>query len=288
MSALSASMLMSNIVTHGIITTIAGTGTYGNGADGSPATSRNLSGPCGVAVDSVGNVYIADSAGQLVRKVSGTNLTTIAGTGSQGTGSNGPATACALKFPSGVAVDSTGNVYIADSGNHRVMKVSGGNITVIAGTGSSGNGTDGLATACELTNPYGVAVDSVGNVYIADSQNNRVRKVSGTTITTIAGTGVQGNGPDGGLATECKLSGPYGVAVDAVGDIYIADTNNYRVRKVSGTTITTIAGTGGWGNGPDGGLATACVLATTNGVAVDSAGNVYISDYDYPKVRKVS
>ena len=277
----------------GTITTIAGTGEFGFSGDGGPAVRAALYFPSGVAVDGAGNLYIADTSNHRIRKVDATGtITTIAGTGERGFGGDeGPATTARLTFPRGVAVDGAGNLYIADTSNHRIRKVDAtGTITTIAGTGERGFGGDeGPATTARLTFPLGVAVDSAGGLYIADTYNHRIRKVDSTgTITTIAGTGEFGFGGDGGPAVEAGLRNPYGVAVDGAGNLYIADTDNHRIRKVDSTgTITTVAGTGERGFGGDGGPATAAQLAPPAGVAVDGAGNLYIADRGNHRIRKV-
>ena len=222
----------------GTITTITGTGEVGFSGDGGPAVEAELRNPYGVAVDSAGNVYIADTGNQRIRKVDSTGtITTITGTGEVGfSGDGGPAVEAELRSPRGVAVDSAGNVYIADVSDRRIRKVdSTGTITTIAGTGEVGfSGDGGPAVEAELRSPRGVAVDSAGNVYIADSIDHRIRKVDSTgTITTIAGTGEFGFSGDGGLAAAARLSFPYGVAVDSVGNLYIADTLNRRIRKLT-------------------------------------------------------
>jgi sugar lactone lactonase YvrE len=220
-------------------------------------------------------------------------------------GDGGPAITARLNSPSGVAVDDKGNVYIADTQNHRVRKVNpGGTITTFAGrsrvpslSGGGLSGDGGPAISAELNSPLGVAVDGQGNVYIADTQNHRVRKVNpGGTITTIAGTGSGalpanqgGFSGDGGPATAAQLSGPRGVAVDGQGNVYIADYYNNRVRKVNpGGTITTIAGTGVRGDFGDGGNAISAQLDGPTGVAVDGKGNVYVVDHGNDRLRKVS
>ena len=219
-------------------------------------------------------------------------ITTIAGSGKQGfSGDGGPAVAAQLRSAYEVAVDRQGNVYIADYDNYRVRKVSpGGTITTFAGTGTEGfSGDGGPATSARLNAPIGIAVDGQGNVYIADFNNARVRKVNpGGTITTFAGTGVPGFSGDGGPATSARLYAPHGVAVDGQGNVYIADSYNQRVRKVSPAgTITTIAGTGRPGVSGDGGPATSAKMTYPRGVAADAQGNVYIFDGS-TRVRKVS
>ncbi len=230
----------------GTITSFAGTGIQGSSGDGGPATSARLLGPQGVAVDKQGNVYIVDGNADRVRKVdpAGT-ITTFAGTGLRGfSGDGGPATSARLNNPYGVAVDGSGNVYIADLQNFRVRKVNpGGTITTFAGGGSS-LGDGGPATSARVRNPHGVAVDGQGNVYIADRVDHRVRKVSPAgTISTFAGTGAGGFSGDGGAANSAQLFAPWGVAADGQGNVYIGDAQNYRVRKVTmGAALTVSVG----------------------------------------------
>src|SRR5271157_2726352 len=277
-------------VSGGTITTVAGNGTYGFSGDGGPATSASLGGPRGVAVDSAGNLYMAELFNDRIRKVSAGTISTVAGNGAyRYSGDGGPATSASLNYPSGVALDSAGNLYIADSSNNRIRGVAGGTITTIAGNGFENfSGDGGLATSASLSLPEGVAADSAGNLYIADSGNQRIRKVSGGTITTIAGNGMQGFSGDGGPATSASLTYPAGVAVDPAGNLYIADYYNNRIRKVSGGTITTVAGNGTLGYSGDGGPATSASLYWPQGVAVDSAGNLYIADTGNQRIRKVS
>jgi PKD repeat protein len=272
------------------ITTIAGTGVAGYSGDGGQATSTQLNFPLGVTVDAQGNVFVADTSNNRIRKISGGIITTIAGTGTAGfAGDGGQATSAQLNVPGGVAVDAQGNVYIADEDNHRVRKISGGIITTIAGNGVAGySGDGGQATSAQLNFPHGVTVDAQGNVFIVDTDNNRVRKVdSAGNITTVAGNGTAGFAGDGGQATSAELNFPRQVAVDAQGNLYIADTVNHRVRKVSGGIITTFAGNGVAGFSGDGGQATSAQLNFPRGVALDGAGNLYISE-DNSRIRKVS
>ena len=209
-------------------------------------------------------------------------ITTIAGNGVSTT----------LNRPSSVSFDSAGNLYIADSSNNRVRKMStNGTITTIAGTGVAGDSGDGgLATDARLNDPSSVCFDSAGNLYIADRSNNRIRKVdTNGTITTFAGTGASGYSGDGSLATSAQLKNPSSVYFDLVGNLYIADSSNYRVRKVSTNgTITTIAGTGVAGDSGDGGLATAAQLDFPFGMTLDLAGNLYITDFVRHRIRKVN
>ena len=276
----------------GIITTLAG---GGSGGDGVPATSAQLSYPMGVATDTNGKVYFTDNGNYKIRMVSSTGIiTTFAGTGTQGSnGDGGAATSAQLSYPIGVAVDNSSNVYVVDYGNSKIRMVSStGIITTFTGTGIQGsNGDGGAATSAQLYYPYGVAVDISGKVYIADSGNHKIRMVSSTgIITTIAGTRTEGSNGDGGAATSAQLYWPYGVAVDISGNVYIADCNNNKIRMVSSTgIITTFTGTGTRGRSGDGGTATSAQLYNPIGVAADGNGQrVYIADSGNNKIRLVT
>jgi sugar lactone lactonase YvrE len=200
------------------------------------------------------------------------------------------ATATVLARPGGVAFDTTGNLYIADTDDNLILQISPvGTLSTVAGTGEQGYfGDNGPAKNAVLDSPAGVAVDAAGAIYIADTHNNRIRKVASGTITTIAGTGAAGFSGDGGAATSAALNLPTAVAVDAAGNLYIADTNNHRIRKVSGTTITTVAGNGEQLYLNDGVEATQTGLDSPSGIAVDAAGNLYIGDTLNQRVRKVT
>lgn len=267
---------------------VAGNGSAGFGGDNGPAAKAQLRNPTGVAVDAGGNLYIADTDNNRVRKVSGGVITTVAGGGNM-LGDNGQATKAQLHNPTGVAVDAAGNVYIADSGDNRVRKVNAkGIISTVAGTGSptpSYGGDNGAATSAQLNNPYGVAVDAAGNLYIAELGDDRIRKVTGSVITTVVGNGTEGFGGDNGPATSAKLCNPYEVAVDAAGSLYIADFCNARIRKVANGTITTIAGAGTGGFAGDKGPAGEAQLTIPEGVAVDAAGRVFIADTGNDRIR---
>ncbi|HEY0593006.1 MAG TPA: hypothetical protein VGF40_14635, partial [Thermoanaerobaculia bacterium] len=276
--------------------------------DGRLAVVADLAYPTGVATDASGNLYIADWDNQRVRKVSASTgiITTVAGNGSAGfTGDGGPATAASLRDPMSVAIDASGNLYIADMGNKRIRKVgaASGIITTVAGSGSWGyDGDGGPATAASLANPTGVTIAPSGDIYFADAGNNRIRRVAAASgiITTVAGSGTNGYSGDGGPATlaALRLSGPDTssiyigqpptVVVDAAGTIYFSDTYNHRIRRVDGGgTIATIAGTGSSGFSGDGGPASAAALAEPTGLTLDGA-NLVIADADNNRIRRVA
>ncbi|MDB5099523.1 MAG: repeat containing protein [Cyanobacteria bacterium RYN_339] len=290
----SANNKVRKVTPGGIISTFAGTGTAGSAGDGGAATAAQLSGPGGVAADASGNLYIADTASNKIRKVTpGGIISTVAGTGVAGAaGDGGAATAAQLKSPTDVKLDAAGNLYIVDYANHKIRKVApGGTITTIAGTGTAGSAGDGgAATAAQLNLPYGAALDAAGAIYIADQANHKVRKIAaGGTISTLAGTGAPGATGDGGPATSALLTQPTAVAVDAAGNVYVTDTGTNVLRKIApGGTISAVAGTGTAGGSGDGGPAAAALLNSPTGLTVDAAGNLYISDYLTRKVRKLS
>ena len=273
------------------VSTVAGTGILGSTGDSGQAIAATVANPAAVAYDATGNLYLADAQNHVIREISKAGIiTVVAGTeATEGySGDNGPATSATLDSPTGVAVDANGNIFIADSHNHRIREVSSGTITTIAGTGTAGfSGDNGAATSAQLALPSAVAVDSTGNIYIADTNNQRIRKISGTTISTIAGDGEELFAGDGAAATAAVLDSPTGVAVDKSGNVYIADRHNQRIRMISGTTISTIAGSGTAGFSGDGATATAAQLFKPSGVSVDASGNVYIADTGNQRIREL-
>ncbi len=286
--------------TTGLITTVAGNGTAGFGGDGGVATAASLNSPWGVAVNSTGDLYIADTGNHRIRKVDATTglISTIAGTDTAGfSGDGGVSTAANLGFSPGVTIDDAGNLYIADTSNLRIRKVdmATGLISTVAGNGArgaNGKGDGGAATAASLDVFIDVAVDTAGNLYIAEQFGNRIRKVDVASgfITTVAGTGGWDSSGDGGAATAAGIVFPSSVAVDGVGNLYIASQLNHRIRKVTAATglISTVAGNGSPGFFGDGGTATAVGLAPPDNVAVDGVGNLYIAGADSNRIHKVT
>ncbi len=277
--------------------TLAGTGVDGFVGDGGPATEAVLSWPYGVAVGHDGSVYIADTYNDRVRRVlPDGSIVTVAGNGQAGfSGDGGPATDARLDDPYGIAVGTDGSLYIADTGNRRVREVGpDGMISTVAGrSGDDGiyeHGDGGPATQAWLTFPMDVTVGPDGRIYIADTDANRIRMVAPDgTITTLAGTGEGGDGGDGGPATGAQLNWPYGVTASADGSVYIADSGNNRIRRVTPDgTITTVAGTGEYGNAGDGGPATAAQLGWPASVALGPDGSLYITDNENNRVRRVT
>lgn len=280
------------VAVDGTITTIAGTGIAGYSGDNGPAAAAQLNNPFEVAVDDFGNVYIGDQTNSRVRKITpGGIITSVAGNGTQGySGDNDQATAARLTLPQGVRLDSAGNLYI--SGHSTVRKVgANGVITTVAGTGAQGySGDNGSATSAQLNNPAASALDSTGNLYIADNWNHRVRKVATSgIITTVAGTGVAGYSGDNGPATAAQLNYPVDLIVDRFDNIYIADQANHRIRKLTKDgRITTVAGTGTADYAGDGNAARTSRLNGPSGLAFDAAGNLYIADQGNSAVRMVA
>lgn len=274
--------------TDGDIDTVAGTGTAGYDPlqDGGPATSAQLDSPAGVGLTSAGNLIIGDTMNSCLREVASGNISTLTAKGDPG-----------FSKPSHIAMDSSGNVYIADKNNHRIRKLdTAGKVTTVAGTGTAGiSGDGGLATSAQLKMPEGVDVDTSGNIYIADKDNCRIRKVDAATqvISLVAGKpGASATCTyDGeGNADAKSLKKPHAVFVDASDNLYIADTDNHRIRKVVASTgvMSTVAGNGTAGYSGDGGAATSAQLNKPKGVAVDSSGNIYIADTDNHVIRKVN
>lgn len=286
------------VAPDGTITTLVGNGTAGPGGDGGPAISAQLNYPSGLALAANGDLYISDTKNHRIRRVdaSGT-IATVVGTGTEDSttegsnGDDGPALNAELDNPAGIALDNTGQLFIAETGSHRIRRVSAsGTITTIAGNGTKGfSGDNNLATGAQLNSPSTVAVDNQGNVYFSDSLNMRVRRVDpSAVITTVAGSG-QPFGPmgDNGPATSASLLVPGGVLFDN-GNLYITEALRNVVRKVDAAgVITTVAGNGRGGFSGDGGPATSAQLNTPVGLALDASGHLLITDGGNDRVRRV-
>jgi len=277
------------------VSTIGGTGNQDYTGDGGQAIDADISLPTGIAIDNAGNIYFSEVGNSVVRKIAADGIiTTVAGqVGQFGfSGDGGIATSAKLNFPTGIAVDTDGNLYICDKENHRIRKVdvASGNITTVAGNGTDGSdGDGGQAISAQLNTPQGVVIDANGNLYICDDLNNKIRKVTTNgIITTIAGTGEYDFSGDGGLATAAKLKGPIDIDIDNAGNIFFADDD--RIRKIdSNGIITTVAGKQSFDefNG-DGGLAIDAKFNDPRGVIVDALGNIFITDSSNHRIRKVT
>jgi uncharacterized protein (TIGR03437 family) len=280
------------INTGGIISTIAGKPrVLGYSGDGGPSGAATFFNPTGLAVDKSGSVLVADTFNNRVRKVDPVALiiSSVAGS-SVPLGDGGPATASQLLEPTATALDPAGNLYIADQVNNRIRKIdTTGKISTFAGTGTPGySGDGGPAVSAQLLLPYAVGADANGNIFISDRGNSRIRKVAPNgTINTIAGNGIFGFSGDGGSAVQAELAGPQCVRPDTAGNLYIADTDNNRIRKINSSgIITTVAGGNSTTYG-DGGVATAAQLLGPSCVAIDSNKDLYIADTNHNTIRKV-
>ncbi len=279
-----------------IITTIAGNGITQYIGDGYPATNFSLAQPYGLCEDKSGNIFVADFADHRIRRINNQDtLFTFCGIGTSGySGDGGLIDTATIRNPSGVCIDTAGNLYITEWYNNVLRKVDKTThiVTTVCGTSAYGfSGDNGPATNAHLANPYASCIDNEGNIYIPDAGNNRIRKVNMLTgtITTVAGTGVMGYSGDNIQATNAKLANPMGVCLDSLGNIYIADNGNHRIRKVDALTgiITTIAGNGVQGYFGDGGLAINSQIAQPNAIAADRFGNIYFSDFGNNVIRTI-
>jgi sugar lactone lactonase YvrE len=315
--ALYSSHMVVKVDASGNMTRIAGTGVYGFSGDGGPATSAQIAFPQGLLLDKSGNLYIQDGGNQRVRMVSGGTISTVPGTEGllgvtegiyfgQTTGLNYLPTLASLALFPGMAMDSKGALYVSDTINNRVFKVAGGVATICAGTGEPGWSGDGsLATAGQLNNPMGLAVDSSDDLFIADTHNNRIREILATNsyIYTISGTGTPAYSGDESDAASATLNNPIGLAIDSSDNLYIADSGNFVIRivwkashvsatdstvTVRANVIETLIGSGTWGLSYDGTSSTTVWLGTPAALAADSSGNIYFSDVDHQRVMVMS
>jgi len=280
------------VLTNGVIETLAGNGTAGYNTDGVAAGSAELWAPQGLALNPSGNLILADTNNQRVREISAGTISTVAGTGVAGTGQQGlPPTETPLRGPRGVCTGRDGSVYIVDTDNHRVLAAPpGGVVATFAGNGSPGDAGDGgSAPLAQLNMPSACAIDGAGDMFIADTANHRIRDVTPAgAIGTVAGTGVAGDSGVGGAATAAALNAPAGVAADGNGNIFIADTGNNAIRLVTPDgAIHTIAGQGQAGFGGDGGAAASALLNAPAGMVLDGAGDVYFADTGNNRVRRL-
>jgi sugar lactone lactonase YvrE len=251
--------------------------------------------PSALVFDAAGNLYFAETGNHVIRKVDTTgNISTVAGTGTQGfSGDTGPGSSAMLDSPQGLALDFANNLYIADTHNHRIRKLNltTGSITTIAGTTPGFSGDGASALIAQLNLPTALAIDSSGNLYVADTGNHRVRKIIAATgiITTIAGSGTQGYSGDSGPALSASIDSPTGIVLDPLGNLYLADTHNHRIRKITASNgiITTIAGTGLPGFSGDTAPATTATLALPHGLTSDSTGNLYLADTANHRIRRI-
>jgi NHL repeat len=285
-------------VTAGNISTVVGAyyaySTCIYSGDGGPATSAELCLPGGVFVDGSGDIFVADTNNSVIREVVAGTITTVAGNGTAGyAGDGGAATSAELNYPGGVLVDSSGDIYIADTDNFLIREVTTGTIQTLVGNNTLAYSGDGsLALNAELNAPGGTFVDASGDIYISDTYNSVIREVvaSSGDIQTVAGDGIAGYSGDGGLGTSANLNFPNGAVVDGAGNIFIADTENSVIREVVAATgnIETVAGTGTAGYSGDGGAATSAELSGPYAVAVDATGNIFIADTENSAVRVVN
>ena len=271
----------------GVVTTIAGTGS--SGSDNGVSSNASFRWPIGLAIDSAGNIIVADLLGHLIRKIDTSgNVTTLAGTGSIGN-DNGVSTAASFNWPYDVAIDSAGNIIVADHNNHLIRKIDGSTyeVTTIAGSAVVTGNANGTGTAASFNGPAGLAIDSAGNIIVTDYYNDLIRKIDGSTyeVSTIAGSGSSGS--DNGTGTAASFYSPSGVAIDSDGNIIVADRGNHLIRKIDGSTyeVSTLAGSGS--SGSTNGTGTAASFSSPGGVAIDSDGNIIVADSYSHLIRKI-
>jgi len=268
---------------YGLTTTFAGNGTAGAGD--STGTTASFYGPSGVCVDAAGNIYVADSGNNLIREINPAGVvTTLAGNGNKGA-LNGPALEAEFNDPFAITIDGAGNLYVSDSGNNMVRKISGGNVSTLAGNGAAG-AANGAGANASFDNPLGLVIDAAGNVYVCDAGNNVIRKITAAgEASNLAGAGIPGSA--NGTGISARFTTPQGIAIDGSGNLYVADEGNELIREVSPSgAVTTFAGTG-IANSMDGSLTTAS-FDEPNALAFDASGNLYATDGGSSEVRKIT
>jgi sugar lactone lactonase YvrE len=280
------------VTSSGVVSTVAGSGQIGS-FDTTVAALATFNGPSGLCVDTAGNIFVADAGNNKIRKISNTGVvTTIAGTGVGG-GTEGAKTAATFLTPLGVAIDAAGNLYVADYGNDRIRKVTQtGTVSAFAGSAISvttyltPGRLDGVGTAATFFYPSSITIDGSGNLYVTDSYTDEIRKITtpGALVTTVAG-GTQG--AVDGTGSAASFNTPFAVCVDASGNLYVADNRNNKIRKITPAgVVTTLAGSGA--SGSSDALATGASFNLPQGIAVDASGNVYVADAGNNKIRMIA
>ena len=276
------------VTSSGVVTTLAGRAGLAGSVDVAAGIER-YSSPSGVAVDSAGNVLVADTFNHTIRKVTSDGaVATLAGrAGVPGSG-DGIGQSALFSYPNDLAVDHTSNIYVTDSYNHTIRKITAaGAVTTLAGSVGQPGSADGAGTAARFSNPSGIGVDPAGNIYVADTDNSTIRKITGGgLVTTLAGSaGLLGSAD--GSGSSARFANPNGVTVDSAGNVYVADSGNSTLRKVTaGGLVTTLAGSPGLSGGTDG-VGNAARFDFPVGVTVDGAGNVYVADWLANRIRRI-
>ncbi len=277
------------ITSAGVVSTFAGSAGSAGSTDGTGSAAR-FNRPFGVAVDASGNVFVAEASNNVIRKITSAGVvSTFAGSAGSAGSTDGTGSAARFNNPQGIAVDAAGNVFVADTVNHTIRKItSAGVASTFAGTAGSSGSTDGTGSAARFYNPSGVAVDAAGNVFVADSTNYTIRKItSAGVVSTFAGTAASTGSTDG-TGSAARFNSPSGVAVDAAGNVFVADRGNGIIRKItSAGVVSTFAGSAGSSGSTDG-TGSAARFNSPSGVAVDAAGNVFVADRGNGIIRKIT
>jgi sugar lactone lactonase YvrE len=280
------SQLIRKVTSMGVVTSIAGSaGSYGN-SDGTGSAAR-FNYPEGIAVDTAGNIFVADTFSHTVRKVTSAGVvTTLAGTAGSFGSTDATGSAARFYYPLDIAVDTAGNLFVADTENHTIRKVtSGGVVTTLAGMAGSSGTSDGTGSAARFYFPSGVSLDTAGNIFVADQVNNTIRKItSAGVVTTLAGL-ARYSGSTDGTGSAARFNSPWDIAVDTLGNVFVADQDNQTIRKItSAGVVTTLAGTAGV-TGSTNGIGLAARFSSPKGIAVDTAGNLFVADQGNSTIR---